>query len=72
MQLKSSETADGRVIGRREWSPTSRRCMYVAPSVWHVNPSGVLKKLRNTLTGCKPTFDSIYSIDTAIIFLQGD
>ena len=26
--------------------------------VWQVNPSGVLKKLRNT--GSKPTFDSIY------------
>ena len=23
--------------------------MYVAPSVWRVNPSGVLKKLRNTI-----------------------
>jgi len=55
MPLKSSETADSRVIGRGEWSPASRRCTYVAPSVWRVNPSGVLKKLRNT--GSKPTFD---------------
>jgi len=58
MPLKSSETADGRVIGRGEWSPTSRRHKYVAPNVWWVNPSGELKKLRNT--GSKPTFDSIY------------
>ena len=48
MPLKSSETADGRVIGRGEWSPASRRCKYVAPSVWWVNPYSVLKKLRNT------------------------
>jgi len=48
MPLKSSETADGKVIRRGEWSPATRRCTYVAPSVWQVNPSGVLKKLRNT------------------------
>ena len=49
MPLKSSETADSRVIGRGEWSPASRRHTYVAPSVLRVNPSGVLKKLRNTI-----------------------
>ena len=32
MSLKSSETADGRVIGREEWLPTSR-CTYVAQVV---------------------------------------
>ena len=32
MSLKSSETAGGRVIGRGEWLPASRRRMYVAPS----------------------------------------
>jgi len=58
MPLKSSETADSRVIGRGEWSPASRRRKYVVPSVWRVNPSGMLKKLRNT--GSKQTFDSIY------------
>ena len=60
MPLKSSETTDGRVIGRGEWSPTSRRHTYITPSIWRVIPSGVLKKLRNTLSDCKPTFDSIY------------
>ena len=35
----------------------SRRRTYVAPSVWRVNPSGVLKKLKNTSS--KQTFDSI-------------
>ena len=54
----AQETADGRVIGRGEWSPTSRRGTYVALSVWRVNSSSVLKKPRNT--GSKPTFDSIY------------
>jgi len=58
MPLKSSESADCRVIWRGEWSPASRRCMYVTPSIWRVNPSGVLKKLRNTCS--KPTFDSMY------------
>jgi len=58
MPLKSSETADGKGIGRGEWSPASRRCTYVTPSVWRVNPSGMLKKLRNTSS--KQTFDSIY------------
>ena len=58
MPLKSSETADGRVMGRGEWSPTSMRCTYVAPSIWRVDPSGVLTKLRNT--GSKPNFDSTY------------
>ena len=48
MPLKSSETADSKGIGRGEWSPASRRHTYIAPSVWRVNPSGVLKKLRNT------------------------
>ena len=48
MPLKSSETADGKGIGKGEWSPASRRRKYVAHSVWRVNPSGMLKKLRNT------------------------
>jgi len=42
MPLKRSETADGKGIGRGEWSPASRRRTYLAPSVWLVNPSGVL------------------------------
>ena len=46
-----------RVTGRGGSLPASR-CMYIAPSIWLVNPSSVLKKLRNT--GSKPTFDSIY------------
>jgi len=58
MPLKSSETADSRVIGGGEWSPTSTRRTYVAPSIWRVNLSDVLKKLRNT--GSTPTFDSIF------------
>jgi len=58
MPLKSSESADGRVIGRGEWSPASRRCMYITPSIWRVNSICVLKKVRNT--GSKPTFDSMY------------
>ena len=58
MPLKRSETADGRVMGRGEWLPASRRRTYVAPSVWWVNLSGVFKKLRNT--GSKPNFDSTY------------
>ena len=58
MSPKSSETTDGRVIGRGEWLPTSWRHTYVAPSIWQVNPSGMLEKLRNT--GSKPTFESIY------------
>ena len=33
MPLKSSETADGRVIGRGEWLPTSRRRTCIAPSI---------------------------------------
>ena len=59
MPLKSS-CRDSRWQGDRErrWSPTSKRHKYVAPNVWWVNPSGKLKKLRNT--GSKPTFDSIY------------
>ena len=58
MPLNCSETADGRVIGRGEWSPASRRRTYVAPNVWQVNPSGVLKKLWNASS--KQTFDSIH------------
>ena len=58
MPLKSSERADGKGIGRGEWSPASWRRTYVAASIWWVNPSGMLKKLRNTSS--KQTFDSIY------------
>jgi len=66
LKLKSSETADDRVIGRGEWLPASRRHTYVAPSVWQVNSSGVLQKLRNTPL-------TVYTgIDTAFIFLQRD
>ena len=54
-EMPLSETADGRAIKGGEWSLASRRCTYVAPSIWRVNPSGVLKKLRNT--GSKQTFD---------------
>ena len=34
MPMKSSETIYGRVIGRGEWPPSSRRPTYVAPNVW--------------------------------------
>ena len=43
IQLKSSETADSRMIGRGEWLPTSRRCTHIVPCVWRLNPSGVLR-----------------------------
>jgi len=37
---------------------TRQQETYIALSVWWVNPSVVLKKVRNT--GSKPTFDIIY------------
>ena len=49
---------DGKAIERGEWTPASRRRTYVAPSVWGVNPSSMIKKLKNTSS--KQTFDSIY------------
>jgi len=55
MPLKSSETADDR---KRRMVTASRRHTYIASSISWVNPSGMLKKLRNT--GSKPTFYSIY------------
>ena len=59
-QNATKELRDRRRPGDRERRMVTHQqeSMYVAPSIWRVNPSSMLKKLRNT--GSKATFDSIY------------
>ena len=59
-QNATKELRDRRRQGDRERRMVTHQqeSMYVAPSVWRVNPSSMLMKLRNT--GSKAALDSIY------------
>ena len=56
MPPKSSETADGRVIGRGEWLPASRRHTYVVPS-WGETTVAVTREVSSD-SGKDPCFGS--------------